>query len=73
MQASIRAEGSASSDQDAFVDRVAELAAGRLDDERIARLVQLLVAALVRRADDAPNGQESARRHNRIQNLIKRL
>ena len=73
MQASIHVEGSPASDQNAFVERVTELAAGRLDDERIASLVQRLVEVLVRRADQAPSGQESARRNNRIQSLIKRL
>jgi hypothetical protein len=73
MQASIHAEGTPASDQNAFVERVAELASGRLDDERIAELVQRLVAVMVRRADQASSGQESARRHNRIQSLIKRL
>ena len=47
--------------------------ADRLDDEQIAILVQRLVALLVRRADGAETGQESARRHARIQALIKRL
>ena len=60
-------------DQNAFVAKVANLAAERLDDQQIATLVQDLVAVLVRRADDAPSGAESARRHNRIQSLIKRL
>ncbi len=73
MQAPIHAEGSPASDQNAFVDRVTELAAGRLDDERIAALVQRLVEVMVRRADQASTGQETARRHNRIQSLIKRL
>jgi hypothetical protein len=73
MQAPTYADGSPAADQNAFVERVAELAAGRLDDERIAVLVQQLVSVLVQRADQAPTGQESARRHNRIQSLIKRL
>jgi hypothetical protein len=73
MQASIYTEDTRAADQKAFVERVSELAAGRLDDESIATLVQRLVEVLVRRADQAPSGQESARRHNRIQSLIKRL
>ena len=73
MAAPSRAHGAVGDDQSVFVARVAELAAVRLDDERIAALVQRLVAVLVQRADGAPTGQESARRHNRIQNLIKRL
>jgi hypothetical protein len=60
-------------EQVAFVDKVTDLAAGRLDDERIATLVQQLVGVMVQRADRAPTGQEVARRHGRIQNLIKRL
>lgn len=73
MQASTYPEDTRSADQKAFVARVTELAAGRLDDDSIATLVQRLVEIMVRRADQAPNGQESARRHNRIQSLIKRL
>jgi hypothetical protein len=73
MQASIYTEDTRAADQKAFVERVSELAAGRLDDESIATLVQRLVEVLVRRADQAPSGQESARRNNRIQSLIKRL
>jgi hypothetical protein len=73
MQASAYTEDSRAADQRAFVERVTELAAGRLDDESIAHLVQRLVEVMVRRADQAPNSQESARRHGRIQSLIKRL
>jgi hypothetical protein len=73
MQAPSHADQSPAGDQNAFVERVAELASLRLDDERVAALVQRLVAILVVRADQAPTGQESARRHNRIQSLIKRL
>ncbi len=73
MQASVYPEDSQSADQRAFVERVTELAEGRLDDENIAKLVQRLVEVMVRRADQAPSGQEVARRHNRIQSLIKRL
>jgi hypothetical protein len=60
-------------DQVAIVDKLTDVAAGRLDDERIASLVQRLVAVMVQRADRGATGQEIARRHNRIQNLIKRL
>jgi hypothetical protein len=73
MQASVQSEETRSADQNAFVERVSELAAGRLDDDRIASLVERLVGIMVQRADRAPTGQESARRHNRIQSLIKRL
>ena len=59
-------------EQNALVERLTGLAAG-LDDERIASLVQQLVALMVRRADGSQTGQEAARRHSRIQGLIKRL
>lgn len=59
--------------QDALMQECAEVAANHLDDERMAELVRRLISTLVVRADDAPTGQESARRHSRIQNLIKRL
>ena len=32
-----------------------------------------LATACAKRADEAPSGAESAKRHNRIQSLIKRL
>jgi hypothetical protein len=51
----------------------AELAATHLDDERMAELVRRLVSTMVHRADGVPTGQETARCHSRIQNLIKRL
>ena len=60
------------SEQQALVERMAGLAE-RLDDERIAGLVQRLVRLMVLRADAAESGQEVARRHSRIQSLIKRL
>ena len=56
-----------------FVQKVTALAAERLDDDQIGVLVQHLVAVLVQRADEAPSGAECAKRHNRIQSLIKRL
>jgi hypothetical protein len=59
--------------QDALMQEYAELAATHLDDERMAELVKRLVSTMVHRADGAPTGQETARRHSRIQNLIKRL
>lgn len=71
--ASAAAVAAGSIDQSLFVQKVCVLASERLDDDQIGALVQRLVAVLVERADDAPTGAESARRHNRIQNLIKRL
>ena len=59
-------------EQDSLMERAIGLT-DQLDDEQIAILVQRLVALLVRRADGAETGQESARRHARIQALIKRL
>lgn len=59
-------------DQRVFVQKVTALAAERLDDDQIGVLVQHLVAVLVQRADEV-TGAESAKRHNRIQSLIKRL
>lgn len=59
--------------QDALMQQCADFAATHLDDDRMAALVQRLVSTMVVRADDAPTGQEAARRHSRIQNLIKRL
>ena len=67
-----RSEGLAKN-QDALMQEYADLAATHLDDERMAELVKRLISTMVVRADDAPTGQESARRHSRIQNLIKRL
>ena len=60
-------------DQDALMEKFAELAAARLDDERLAGLVERLVSTLVHRADNAPTRVEGGRRRARIQNLIKRL
>jgi len=60
-------------EQNVLVERLTTLAAEGLDDERIASLVQQLVVLMVRRADGSQTGQEAARRHNRIQSLIKRL
>lgn len=59
--------------QTALMQECADLAANHLDDDQMAELVKRLISTLVVRADNAPTGQESARRHSRIQNLIKRL
>ena len=59
--------------QDTLMRQVADLAATHLDDDRLAELIKKLVSAMVLRADEAPTGQEIARRHSRIQSLIKRL
>ena len=40
-------------DQDALMEKFAELAAARLDDERLAGLVERLVSTMVYRADNA--------------------
>jgi hypothetical protein len=60
-------------DQDALMEKFAELAAARLDDERLAGLVERLVSTMVYRADNAPTRLEGGRRRARIQSLIKRL
>lgn len=72
MEALERGADLSASEQQALVERMAGLAEG-LDDERIAGLVQKLVRLMVQRADGAESGQEMARRHGRIQSLIKRL
>ena len=59
--------------QDALMQQVADLASTHLDDDRMAELIKRLVSTMVHRADGAPTGQETARRHSRIQSLIKRL
>ena len=59
--------------QDTLMQQVADLASTHLDDDRMAELIKRLVSTMVHRADDAPTGQETARRHSRIQSLIKRL
>lgn len=59
--------------QDTLMQQVADLASSHLDDDRMAELIKRLVSTMVHRADGAPTGQETARRHSRIQSLIKRL
>jgi hypothetical protein len=66
-----RSEG-ALQHQDTLMQQVADLASAHLDDDRMAELIKRLVSTMVLRADEAPTGQEIARRHGRIQSLIKR-